>query len=109
LGRVFVAGHTGMVGAAFVRRLSREPDAEIVVRSRSEGLDLTDRAAVDRFLADVRPRTVIVAAARVGGIQANATRPEEFLRENLAIALNVIDGSRRAGVPRLLFLGSSCI
>ncbi|MBM3873660.1 MAG: GDP-L-fucose synthase [Verrucomicrobia bacterium] len=109
LGRVFVAGHTGMVGAAFVRRLEREPDADVVVRSRREGLDLTDRVAVDRFLSDVRPRTVIVAAARVGGIHANATRPEEFLRENLAIALNLIDGARRAGVPRLLFLGSSCI
>lgn len=109
LGRVFVAGHTGMVGAAFVRRLAREPDVEVVVRSRREGLDLTDGAAVDRFLADARPQTVIVAAARVGGIHANATRPEDFLRENLAIALNLIEGSRRAGVPRLLFLGSSCI
>jgi GDP-L-fucose synthase len=109
MGRVFVAGHTGMVGAAFVRRLAREPDADVVVRSRRDGLDLTDRAAVDRFLADVRPQTMIVAAARVGGIQANATRPEEFLRENLAIALNLIEGARRAGVSRLLFLGSSCI
>jgi GDP-L-fucose synthase len=98
-----------MVGAAFVRRLARERDAEVVLRSRSEGLDLTDGGAVDRFLAAVRPQTVIVAAARVGGIHANATRPEEFLRENLAIALNLIEGSRRAGVPRLLFLGSSCI
>jgi len=109
LGRVFVAGHTGMVGAAFVRRLAREPDANVVVRSRRDGLDLTDRAAVDRFLAEVRPQTVIVAAARVGGIHANATRPEEFLRENLAIALNLIEGARCAGVSRLLFLGSSCI
>lgn len=98
-----------MVGAAFVRRLARERDCEVVLRSRREGLDLTDRAAVDRFLAEARPQTVIVAAARVGGIHANATRPEEFLRDNLAIALNLIEGSLQAGVRRLLFLGSSCI
>lgn len=98
-----------MVGAAFVRRLARERDCEVVLRSRRDGLDLTDRAAVDRFLAEARPQTVIVAAARVGGIHANATRPEEFLRDNLAIALNLIEGSLQAGVRRLLFLGSSCI
>ncbi len=97
-----------MVGAALVRRLEREPDVTLVGRTRRE-LDLTDPAAVDAFYAAERPDAVIVAAARVGGIHANATFPADFLWENLAIAANTIHGAWRAGVPRLLFLGSSCI
>jgi GDP-L-fucose synthase len=106
--KIFVAGHRGMVGAALVRRLEREPDVALVLRTRRD-LDLTDPAAVDAFYAAERPDAVIVAAARVGGIHANATFPADFLWENLAIAANAIHGAWRAGVPRLLFLGSSCI
>jgi GDP-L-fucose synthase len=106
--KIFVAGHRGMVGGALVRRLQREPDVELVLRTRGE-LDLTDPAAVDAFYAAERPEAVVVAAARVGGIHANATFPADFLWENLAIGANTIHGAWRAGVPRLLFLGSSCI
>ncbi len=97
-----------MVGAALVRRLEREPDVTLVLRTRRE-LDLTDPAAVAAFYAAERPEAVIVAAARVGGIHANATFPADFLWENLAIGANTIHGAWRAGVRRLLFLGSSCI
>jgi GDP-L-fucose synthase len=97
-----------MVGAALVRRLEREPGVTLVLRSRGE-LDLTDPAAVDAFYAAERPDAAIIAAARVGGIHANATYPADFLWENLAIGANTIHGAWRAGVKRLLFLGSSCI
>ncbi len=106
--KIFVAGHRGMVGAALVRRLEREPGVTLVLRSRGE-LDLTDPAAVDAFYAAERPDAAIIAAARVGGIHANATYPADFLWENLAIGANTIHGAWRAGVKRLLFLGSSCI
>lgn len=106
--KLFVAGHQGMVGAALVRRLGREPGVTLVLRPR-RALDLMDRAAVDAFYAAERPEAVIVAAAKVGGIHANATLPAEFLHANLAIAAHCIHGALAAGVPRLLFLGSSCI
>jgi GDP-L-fucose synthase len=106
--KIFVAGHRGMVGAALVRRLEREPGVELVLRTRRE-LDLTDAAAVAAFYAAERPEAAIIAAARVGGIHANAAYPADFLWENLAIGANTIHGAWRAGVGRLLFLGSSCI
>ena len=106
--RVFVAGHRGMVGSAIVRRLQALGYRHIVTAPRSE-LDLTDAAAVRAFLARERPDVVVLAAAKVGGIQANNNFPADFIAENLAIELAVIDGAHRAGVQRLLFLGSSCI
>jgi len=106
--KLFVAGHRGMVGSALVRRFEREPGVELLLRTRSE-LDLGDRGAVEAFYAAARPDVAVIAAARVGGIHANSTHPAEFLGENLAIAANTIEGARRSGVKRLLFLGSSCI
>jgi GDP-L-fucose synthase len=105
--RVWVAGHRGMVGAALVRRLASE-GCELVVAERT-ALDLTRQDAVERWMADARPHAVLVAAARVGGILANATHPAEFLYENLAIAANVINAAAQTGVEKLLFLGSSCV
>jgi GDP-L-fucose synthase len=106
--KVYVAGHRGLVGSALMRRLEREGFARVVTRTRQE-LDLTDRQAVVRFFEEERPEYVFLAAARVGGIWANATRPAEFIAENLAIGLNVIDAAYRSGVKKLLYLGSSCI
>ncbi len=106
--KLFIAGHQGMVGAALVRRFTREPDVSLVLRTRRE-LDLGSAAAVEAFYAAERPDAAIIAAAKVGGIHANATYPADFLSENLAIAAHTIEGAGRAGVPRLLFLGSSCI
>lgn len=106
--KLFIAGHNGMVGGALVRRFQREPGVELVLRTRRE-LDLTSAAAVEAFYAAERPDIAIIAAAKVGGIYANTTFPAEFLYENLAIAANTIQGAHRAGVGRLLFLGSSCI
>ncbi|CAN5190705.1 GDP-L-fucose synthase [soil metagenome] len=105
--RIWVAGHKGMVGSAIVRRLARE-GCEVLVADRTE-LDLLDQAGVRAWLADRRPDAVIVAAAKVGGILANSTYPADFLYDNLVIETNVIGGSMRAGVGKLLFLGSSCI
>lgn len=105
--RIFVAGHRGMVGSAIVRRLESE-DCEVLVAGRGE-LDLRNQAAVHAWLADRRPHAVVLAAAKVGGILANDTYPAEFLYENLAIEANVVEGAFRAGVEKLLFLGSSCI
>jgi GDP-L-fucose synthase len=105
--RIFVAGHKGMVGRALVRRLAAL-DCEILTVERAE-VDLRDQAPTFRWLADRRPDIVIVAAAKVGGILANATYPADFLYDNLAIELNVLEGARRAETGRLLFLGSSCI
>jgi GDP-L-fucose synthase len=107
--KIFIAGHQGMVGAALVRRFRREPGATLVLRSRRDGLDLTDQAAVAAFYAAEKPDVAIIAAAKVGGIHANSTYPAEFLHENLAIAANCIHGAHAAGVKRVLFLGSSCI
>jgi len=105
--KVFVAGHRGMVGAALVRRLSGA-SCKIVTAPRSE-VDLERQEQVERFLAVTKPDVVIVAAAKVGGIHANNAFPAEFISDNLAIARNTIHGSWRAGVKKLLFLGSSCI
>jgi len=105
--RIFVAGHRGMVGAAIVRRLAVE-DCEVLTAARGE-VDLRDQAAVRGWLADRKPDAVILAAAKVGGILANDTYPADFLYDNLAIEANVIEGSFRIGVEKLLFLGSSCI
>ena len=106
--RVFVAGHTGMVGSAICRRLDGIPGIELVTRSRSD-LDLTDRSAVRSFLADEAVDQIYLAAARVGGIHANDTYPADFIAENLGIELAVVQGALQAGVEKLLFLGSSCI
>jgi GDP-L-fucose synthase len=106
--KLFIAGHAGMVGSALVRRFSSEPGVQLVLRTRKE-LDLTSQNAMDAFFAAEQPDSAIIAAAKVGGIHANATYPAEFLFENLAIAANSIHGAYRHGVKRLLFLGSSCI
>lgn len=105
--RVYVAGDGGMVGSALVRRLAREPVTLLTAR-RAE-LDLTRQGEVEAWFAARRPQVVIVAAARVGGILANATQPVEFLAENLLIELNLIRSAFEVGVEKLLFLGSSCI
>ena len=105
---VYVAGHRGMVGAAIVRSLLRAGRKEILTRTHSE-LDLTDQALVRGFFMQEQPAGVFLAAARVGGIHANNSYPAEFIYQNLMIEANVIDAAWRAGVERLLFLGSSCI
>jgi GDP-L-fucose synthase len=104
----YVAGHRGLVGSAICRHLAAEGYSRVVGRSSAD-LDLRSRDAVFRFFESERPRYVVVAAARVGGIMANATRPAEFLSDNLQIQVNVMDAAMNAGVQRLLFLGSSCI
>jgi len=104
---MFVAGHRGMVGSALIRRLAQE-ECPILTVDRS-AVDLRDQAAVDRWFDEHRPEAVLLAAARAGGIHANDTHPGDFLYDNLAIATNVIEASRRTGVAKLLFLGSSCI
>ena len=106
--RIHVAGHRGLVGSAIVRRLRTEGFGNLLLRSHEE-LDLSDPAAVADFYATERPEYVFLAAAKVGGIQANNDRPAEFIRENLAIQTSVIHSAWRNGVERLLFLGSSCI
>ena len=105
--RIWVAGHRGMVGSAIVRRLASE-HCEILTAGRDE-LDLLDQAATRAWLQDRKPDAVIVAAAKVGGILANTRFPADFLYDNLVIETNIIEGSFRAGVSKLLFLGSSCI
>jgi GDP-L-fucose synthase len=105
---VFVAGHRGMVGGAVLRLLRARGHERLLVRTRAE-LDLRDAAAVDAFFAREKPAYVVLAAAKVGGILANATYPADFLTENLAIAHSVIGAAHRHGVVKLLNLGSSCI
>jgi GDP-L-fucose synthase len=105
--RVFVAGHSGMVGSAIVRRLARS-SCEVLTAGRGR-VNLLQQDVTEGFLADLRPQVVIVAAAKVGGIYANDTFPAEFIYENLTIATNVIHGAYLAKVEKLLFLGSSCI
>jgi GDP-L-fucose synthase len=106
--KIYVAGHRGLVGSAFMRRLQAAGYRNLVTRTHAE-LELTDQAAVREFFERERPDYVVLAAARVGGIVANDTYPADFLRENLEIQGNVIHQAWRAGVKRLLFLGSSCI
>ena len=106
--KIFIAGHRGMVGSALVREARKRGGCEVLTASRDE-LDLLDQASVAEWLEDHEPDQVIIAAAKVGGIHANSTYPAEFIYENLAIASNLIEGSRQSGVGRVLFLGSSCI
>jgi GDP-L-fucose synthase len=106
--RIYVAGHRGMVGSAITRRLVSEGFTAVVTRTHDE-LPLDDQAAVEDFFAVQRPEYVVLAAAKVGGIVANATYGADFIRENLKIQTNVIDAAYRYGATKLLFLGSSCI
>ena len=106
--RIYVAGHRGLAGSAIVRRLQAGGYRNLILRTHAE-LDLIDAAAVQGFFAREKPDHVFLAAAKVGGILANSTRPAEFIYENLVIEANVIEAARRAGVRKLMFLGSSCI
>ena len=106
--RIYVAGHRGMVGSAILRNLAGRGYSNLLTRTRSE-LDLLDQAAVRAFMQAERPDYLFMAAALVGGIQANNTRRADFIYENMLIEANVMQGAHMAGVERLLFLGSSCI
>ncbi len=106
--RIYIAGHRGLVGSALMRNLHAKGFKNLIGRSHAE-LDLTNQAATDAFFSQEKPDYVFLAAARVGGILANHTYPAEFIRDNLAIQTNVIHAAYRAGVKRLMFLGSSCI
>ncbi|HEY8876225.1 MAG TPA: GDP-L-fucose synthase, partial [Roseateles sp.] len=106
--KIFVTGHRGMVGSALVRRLQQGGYANVLTAGRAE-LDLLDQKAVTAFLADHKPDYIFIAAAKVGGIQANNVYRADFLYQNLMIEANLIHGAHLAGVQRLLFLGSSCI
>jgi GDP-L-fucose synthase len=106
--RIFVAGHRGLVGSAIVRRLQSDGYRNLLLRSRQE-LDLENQQAVNALFDEMQPQYVILAAAKVGGIMANNTYPAEFIRNNIAIQMNVIEAAHRTGVRKLLFLGSSCI
>ena len=106
--RIFVAGHRGMAGSAICRALQRAGHSNLLTASRAE-LDLLDPQAVQRWFGEHKPTVVVLAAAKVGGIQANSSYPADFLLDNLKIETNVIETAWRSGVRRLLFLGSSCI
>jgi GDP-L-fucose synthase len=106
--KIYVAGHRGLVGSAIVRGVESDPQKTWIGKSRLE-LDLIDRGAVFDYLASEAPSAVIIAAGKVGGIHANNTYPVEFLSENLQIETNLMDAAHAAGIPRLLFLGSSCV
>ncbi len=106
--KIFVAGHRGMVGSAIVRRLQAAGYTGVITRGRSE-LNLLDQAAVHAFLAEQKPDYLFIAAAKVGGIQANNTYRADFLYQNLVIEANLIHGAHLAGTQALMFLGSSCI
>jgi GDP-L-fucose synthase len=105
--RVWVAGHRGMAGSAIARRLASE-DCEVLSAPRAQ-VDLRRQDQVEKWMADARPQAVFLAAAKVGGILANDTRPAEFLYDNLVIEANVIHAARASGVEKLLFLSSSCV
>jgi GDP-L-fucose synthase len=106
--KIYIAGHTGLAGSAIVRRLKTQGYENLILIPRKQ-LDLTDKQGVQQFFADTRPDYVFLAAARVGGIHANDTYPADFLRDNLAMQLSVIDAAYHNEVKKLLFLGSSCI
>ena len=106
--KIYVAGHRGLVGSAIVRAIESEGNHTWFGKSRSE-LDLLDRSAVFDYLAQEKPDAVVIAAAKVGGIQANDNYPVQFLTENLQIQSNLMDAAHAAAIPRLLFLGSSCV
>ncbi|MGV2291384.1 GDP-L-fucose synthase [Trinickia sp. YCB016] len=106
--RIYVAGHRGMVGSALVRELQAHGYGNLVTRTHAE-LDLTNQSAVEHFFDEAKVDVVLLAAARVGGIFANASQPASFIYENLAIETNVIHAAYQAGVQRLVFFGSSCI
>ena len=106
--KIYVAGHTGLIGSALLRKLKSLSYDHVVTRTRS-ALDLTDRNKVEHFFSQERPDCVILAAAKVGGIHANNTYPAEFIFKNLSIQNNVIDQAHRYGVKKLLFLASSCV
>ena len=105
---IYVAGHRGLVGSAIVRRLTSGGYTNIVTATRSD-VDLLDRSAVADFIAERRPEYVFLAAATVGGILANKSRPVRFLEDNVTIQTNVMSAASRIGVGKLMFLGSSCI
>jgi GDP-L-fucose synthase len=106
--RIYVAGHLGLAGSALVRSLEHHGYSNFIFRTHAE-LDLQNAAVTDAFFAAERPEYVFLAAAKVGGIQANNTYPADFIRDNLQIQTNVIDAAWRNGIKRLLFLGSSCV
>ena len=106
--KIFVAGHSGMVGSAIVRELQSRGFTNLALRSHSQ-LDLTSQSETEAFFSSERPDIAVIAAAKVGGIYANATYPAEFIEINLAIALNTIRAAKNAGTKRLLYLGSTCI
>jgi GDP-L-fucose synthase len=106
--RIYVAGHRGLVGSSVVRALQTGGYDKLLLREHGD-LDLTDQTAVRQFFDAERPEVVIMAAARVGGIHANNSRPALFIRDNLLIQDNVIDAAHRSGVGKFVFLGSSCI
>ena len=107
--RIYIAGHRGMVGAALVRKIkSTMPSAHILTKTRSE-LDLMDQSAVNNYLRSEKPDYIFIAAAKVGGIQANNTYRAQFIYENLMIESNLVHGAYQVGIQHLMFLGSSCI
>lgn len=106
--KIFVAGHRGMVGSAIVRALKAQGYSNLVTRTR-DALDLRRQDDVDRFFAEERSEYVFLAAAKVGGIAANAAAPADFLYENMMLEMNVLHAAWRSGCRKLLFLGSSCI
>ena len=108
MNKLFIAGHRGMVGKALVREAEKLGGFQVITATRDQ-LDLCNQHAVFDYLAAEKPDITIIAAAKVGGIHANSTYPADFIYENLTIAANLVEGSRRAAVPRVLFLGSSCI
>lgn len=106
--KIYIAGHTGLVGSSILRRLKNDGFQNVITRTRSE-LNLLDQSAVDKFFEETKPEYVVLAAARVGGIQANSTYPADFIYENLVIASNIIHAAAKTEVSKLVYLGSSCI
>ena len=106
--RIYIAGHRGLVGSAIVRAIEEDKKHSWIGRTRSE-LNLLDRESVFDFIASEKPEAIVIAAAKVGGIQANNSQPVQFLSENMQIETNLMDAAHAADIPRLLFLGSSCV